>query len=131
MLSRFKFLNSQIIPFGIVAITSVIFELALYTSLFEIFNLDPKISSPIAQIFSLVLNFTLNKLYVFKTGKTLNLKEIIGYLSIWLLNFIVTTVLMSALIGNLEIYPTILRLFVIFVMFGFNFLSEKYLIFKK
>jgi putative flippase GtrA len=123
--------HHQILIFGFVAVASALFELGLYTALFELIKISPLTSSPIAQIASMVFNFSLNKFFTFKTGKTFKIQEAGGYFVVWLLNLFVTTIIMAYLIQNTSIYPTLIRVIVIFIMFFFNYFAMKRLVFKK
>lgn len=126
-----KLLKSKLFKFLLVAGASALFELVLYTILFEVLNIHPITSSPIAQIASMVFNFTLNKLFTFGTGKKFRIKEAVGYFIIWLLNLFVTTVLMAYLISNTLIYPTVIRFVVMVIMFLFNYIVMKKFVFKE
>jgi putative flippase GtrA len=126
-----KLLNTSIISFAIIAGLSMVFELSFYTLLFEILKVDKVVSSPIAQAVSMVFNFSLNKIFTFKTGKEFNLKEVVGYLGVWLVNLTVTTILMGILTQVTQIYPTIIRFAIMVLMFFFNFFALKIFVFKE
>lgn len=121
----------KLAKFLTVAGVSAIFELVVYTTLFEILLISPVTSSTIAQVLSMIFNFILNKLFTFKTGRGFNLREAVGYLTIWGINLFVTTILMAYLIENTQIYPTVLRFGVMILMFFFNFFTLKHLVFKQ
>ena len=121
----------KLFVFAIVALLSAICELALYTFLFEILYIGELQSVPIAQVTSMIFNFSLNKLFTFKTGKKFKLVEFGKYIFIWLINILVTTVAMNFLLANTGIYPTVSRFIVMLIMFFFNFFAQKLFIFNK
>lgn len=123
--------NLGLLAFAIVALLSAIFEISLYTFLFEIIEIDPVSASPISQICSMVFNFTLNKFFTFKAGRSNALSQFSRFFILWLFNLLITTVWMYVFVNYTEIYPTISRFAIMIIIFFFNYFISKKLIFKK
>lgn len=126
-----EFINSKFFRFLFVAVLSIVFELAVFTLLFTVIRADPVLSSPIAQVFSMIFNFTLNKLFTFKTEKKHLVRETVGYFIVWLINVGISTALIAIVLGITDIYPTIVRFGIIVIMFFLNFYLLKTFVFNK
>jgi putative flippase GtrA len=113
--------NIRILKFFFVALVTLLSEITLFTILISILGLNPIIASPLGQVFGVIINFTLNKLFTFQVGKKLIWGEIWRYALVWIANVLISTMLLSILLSFIDIHPSIIRVFIIGVMFFFNY----------
>jgi len=122
---------SKIIKFFLVSVVTLISEVLFFTILISFLFVSPIIASPIGQVFGVIINFTLNKIFTFNSGKYLRWFEIWRYALVWILNVVISTILLSLFLSITNIYPTIIRMVIIGIMFFFNYFSISRFVFVK
>lgn len=114
------------------------FSFILDISLFAVFSkiilrtLSAKIfiSTICARIISSVINFLLNKNYVFKSDANY-LKSAVKYVTLVIVQMLVSATAVSLIVGYFEFEEVIVKFFVDVILFFINYFVQRIFIFKR
>jgi putative flippase GtrA len=125
---QIKKLSNEIINYFIVGIVAVLVDLISYLLLFNQFSFNLSNSKRISYVLGAIVSFILNKKITFKSNKK-SIKEPILFSLIYISSFILNSIIhdFSILYFNSLISFSIATFFSIV----FNFIGQKFVVFKK
>ena len=125
---QIKKLSNEIINYFIVGIVAVLVDLISYLLLFNQFSFNLSNSKRISYVLGAIVSFILNKKITFKSNKK-SIKEPILFSLIYISSFILNSIIhdFSILYFNSLISFSIATFFSIV----FNFIGQKFIVFKK
>ena len=89
------------------------------------------ISSYIARCISSIVNYIVNKKYVFKNKKKKNYKAFIGYFLLVVINITISGLLVAKIYNYIHFNVTLIKVVIDTVIFFVNYFLQKLIIFKK
>lgn len=89
------------------------------------------ISSYIARAISSIVNYVVNKKYVFKNEKKRNYKAFIEYFLLVIINITVSGLLVTKIYNYIHFNVTIIKVVIDTIIFFVNYFLQKLIIFKK
>ncbi len=89
------------------------------------------ISSYIARAISSIVNYVVNKKYVFKNEKKRNYKAFIEYFLLVIINITVSGLLVTKIYNYIHLNVTIIKVVIDMIIFFVNYFLQKLIIFKK
>ena len=89
------------------------------------------ISSYIARCISSIVNYIVNKKYVFKNKKKKNYKAFIGYFLLVVINVTISGLLVAKIYNYIHFNVTLIKVVIDTVIFFVNYFLQKLIIFKK
>ena len=119
----------EIIKFSLSSLISFIIDYLLYTLLI-ILSSNLVLSNISARIISTIINYTINKNFVFQNKKHI-LKTSIKYFTLAIIILIINTSILNILVHKLSINAIIAKLFVEMFLFTISYIIQHKIIFKK
>ncbi|NOY96962.1 MAG: GtrA family protein [Chlorobi bacterium] len=127
-----KILDEQIIRFTIIGGITASIDYGIMFCLIEFFSINYLIATGIGFIAGSVLNYLLSILWVFERGRYKNQTiEFTLFLLFTLIGFVLNHLVMWVGVDFLYISYMIVKIFSLVVITLFNYLSKKYLVFKR
>jgi putative flippase GtrA len=120
----------QIIRFIITGALSAGLEFFVYTTLIAYFQLHYQYSNVLAFIAANVLNYSLSRNWVFVKGRHSASVEFIAFAVVALIGLGLNILILWALIGHMQVDYRIAKIFAIFIVVIWNFISKKTLVFQ-
>ncbi len=127
-----KILDEQIIRFTIIGGITASIDYGIMFCLIEFFSINYLIATGIGFIAGSVLNYLLSILWVFERGRYKNQTiEFTLFLLFTLIGFVLNHLIMWVGVDFLYISYMIVKIFSLVVITLFNYISKKYLVFKR
>ena len=126
-----KKLLIQIIKFAIVGVIATLIDLGVLVALKEWMNVDVLIASAIAFCISVVANYILSMLFVFKGGKNGKVKEFMIFVILSIGGLLINQFIMWFGTEVVDIYYIIVKAFALFFVPVYNFITRKIFLEKK
>ncbi|VAW20111.1 hypothetical protein MNBD_BACTEROID01-281 [hydrothermal vent metagenome] len=127
-----KVLDEQFIRFTIIGGATASIDYGIMYCLIEVFSINYLIATGIGFIVGSVLNYLLSILWVFERGRYKNQTiEFSLFLLFTLIGFVLNHLVMWVGVDFLYISYMIVKIFSLVVITLFNYLSKKYLVFKR
>lgn len=123
-----------IILYLVFGVLTTLINIATYTFLTKVFNINYLISNIIAWILSVIFAYITNKLYVFESKsfkKSILLKEILSFFAARLFSLGVDMSFMYITIGILKYNDILMKVFSNIIVIILNYVFSKFIIFKK
>lgn len=124
--------NGQVFRFAIVGLVCAAIEFLLFTLLYAHFDLDYLVANVIAVVVAILLNYFLSREFVFQRSKYALTTEIASFISFSVAAIILNQLVLWLLVEKIDI-PQVLwcKVIAIVVVSVFNFLTKKYIVFRK
>lgn len=123
-----------IILYLVFGVLTTLINIATYTFLTKVFNINYLISNIIAWILSVIFAYITNKLYVFESKsfkKSILLKEILSFFAARLFSLGVDMSFMYITIGLLKYNDILMKVLSNIIVIILNYVFSKFIIFKK
>ena len=123
-----------IILYLVFGVLTTLINIATYTLLTKVFNINYLISNIIAWILSVIFAYITNKLYVFESKsfkKSILLKEILSFFAARLFSLGVDMSFMYITIGILKYNDILMKVLSNIIVIILNYVFSKFIIFKK
>ena len=120
-----KKLILQIIKFGIVGVIAAIIDFAVLTLLKEVFDVDVLLASGIAFSVSVIANYILSMLFVFKGKKCSKVKEFIIFVALSIGGLLVNQLIMWLGAEVFNFYYLLVKVFACIFVAAYNFITRK------
>ena len=125
---QIKKLSTEIINYIIVGIVAVLVDLISYLLLFDQFSFNLSNSKRISYILGAIVSFILNKKITFKSNKK-SIKEPILFSLIYISSFILNSIIHDF---SILYFNSLISFFIAtFFSIVFNFIGQKFIVFKK
>ena len=89
------------------------------------------LSSYVARVISSVVNYIVNKKYVFKNEKKKNYKAFIEYFLLVIINITISGLLVTKVYNYIHLNATFIKVFIDSIIFIVNYFLQKLIIFRK
>lgn len=126
-----KKLIIQLIKFGIVGVVATVIDFGVLMLLKEIFCIDVLISSAVSFAVSVIANYILSMLFVFKGGKNSKLKEFVVFVLLSIGGLIINQFIMWLGTEFLSLYYLWVKVFACVFVPVYNFVTRKIFLEKK
>ena len=126
-----KKLMIQLIKFGIVGIIATVIDFCVLIFMTDVLKVDVLLSTPVAFIVSLIANYVLIMMFVFKGGKNSKTKEFILFVVLSIGGLILTEALMWLGTDKMGINYKAVKIFVCVIVPVYNFITRKIFLEKK
>ena len=126
-----KKLIIQLIKFGIVGVIATLIDLAVLMVLKEILDVDVLAASAVAFSVSVIANYILSMLFVFKGGKNGKIKEFIIFVVLSVGGLLLNQLLMWLGTEILAVYYLWVKVFACVFVPIYNFVTRKIFLEKK
>ena len=126
-----KNLILQLIKFGIVGVIAAVIDFGVLMFLNEIIHLDVLLSSALAFSASVIVNYILSMLFVFKGGKNSKTKEFIIFVALSIGGLLINQFIMWLGTEILTIYYIRVKIFACIFVPIYNFVTRKIFLEKK
>ena len=121
--------NKKFIKYVISGGFAALFEFVTF-SILHWMKSDLLICQCISYIAGLLVSFSLNKIWVFKS-KSKALRQLFQYVLLAIINLLLTSIIISILVDNLKINGYIAKIIVMGCVVAWNFILYKLVIFKE
>ena len=108
--------------------SSSIVDLGLFTVFFELIKKDTY-ASILARIISSLYNYIINRKIVFNSNEN-KFKSFVSYYLLVIIQMFFSTFLVHILFKIINVYPTVIKIFVDLIIFFINYFVQKFYIFK-
>lgn len=126
-----KKLIIQLIKFGIVGVVATLIDMAVLVVLKEFLNVDVLPASAAAFAVSVIANYILSMLFVFKGGKNSKVKEFIIFIALSIGGLLLNQFIMWLGTEVLTAYYLWVKLFALVFVPVYNFVTRKIFLEKK
>ena len=126
-----KELIIQLIKFGIVGVVATVIDFGTLMILTEIMNIDVLVSSAVAFSVSVIANYILSMLFVFKGGKNGKVKEFILFVVLSIGGLLINQFIMWLGTEILTVYYLWVKIFACIFVPIYNFVTRKIFLEKK
>ena len=126
-----KKLIIQLIKFGIVGVIATVIDLGVLVFLKEIIHIDVLIASTVSFSVSVTANYILSMLFVFKGNENSKIKEFIIFVALSVGGLILNQLVMWLGTEVLNLYYLLVKLFAMFFVPIYNFVTRKIFLEKK
>ena len=126
-----KKLLIQLIKFGIVGVIATLVDLGVLMFLKEKMNVDVLVSSAVAFTVSVIANYILSMMFVFKGGKNGKVKEFLIFVVLSIGGLVLNQFLMWLGTEILMIYYIWVKFFAMLFVPAYNFITRKIFLEKK
>ena len=120
-----KKLIIQLIKFGIVGVIATLIDLGVLMLLTELLNVDVLISSAVSFTVSVVANYILSMLFVFKSGKNSKVKEFIIFVLLSIGGLLINQFIMWIGTEFMSVYYLWVKAFATVFVPIYNFVTRK------
>ena len=130
-LNKYKTIFTYLLSSGLSFIVDIIsFSIILYF-IKDIFVDAILLSSYVARGISSVVNYIVNKKYVFKNEKKRNYKAFIEYFLLVIINITISGLLVTKVYNYIHLNATFIKVIIDSIIFIINYFLQKLVIFKK
>ena len=126
-----KKLIIQLIKFGIVGVIATVVDLGVLMLLKEILGIDVLISSAISFSVSVIANYILSMLFVFKSSQNSKIKEFIIFVLLSIGGLLLNQFIMWIGTEFISVYYLWVKVFAMFFVPIYNFVTRKIFLEKK
>ena len=126
-----KKLIIQLIKFGIVGVIATLIDLAVLMVLKEILYIDVLVASAAAFLVSVIANYILSILFVFKSGKNSKVKEFVIFVVLSIGGLLLNQFIMWIGTEIMTIYYLWVKVFALVFVPIYNFITRKIFLEKK
>lgn len=126
-----KKLIIQLIKFGIVGVIATLIDLAVLMVLKEILYIDVLVASAAAFLVSVIANYILSMLFVFKSGKNSKVKEFVIFVVLSIGGLLLNQFIMWIGTEIMTIYYLWVKVFALVFVPIYNFITRKIFLEKK
>ena len=120
-----KKLIIQLIKFGIVGVIATIIDFGVLILLKEVLGVYVLIASAVSFAASVVVNYMLSMMYVFKGGNGSKIKEFIVFVLLSAGGLLINEIIMWIGIENMSIYYIWVKIFACIFVLLYNFITRK------
>lgn len=120
-----KKLFIQLIKFGIVGVIATLIDLGVLMLLTELLNVDVLISSAVSFTVSVVANYILSMLFVFKSGNNSKVKEFIVFVLLSIGGLLINQLIMWIGTEFMSVYYLWVKAFATVFVPIYNFVTRK------
>lgn len=130
-LNKYKTIFTYLLSSGLSFVVDIIaFSIILYFIKDRFVNAI-LLSSYTARAISSVVNYFVNKKYVFKNEKKRNYKAFIEYFLLVIINITISGLLVTKVYNYIHLNATFIKVIIDFIIFIINYFLQKLVIFKK
>lgn len=130
-LNKYKTVFTYLLSSGLSFIVDIIsFSIILYF-IKDRFVDSILLSSYVARVISSVVNYIVNKKYVFKNEKKRNYKAFIEYFLLVIINITISGLLVTKVYNYIHLNATFIKVIIDSIIFIINYFLQKLVIFKK
>lgn len=130
-LNKYKTVFTYLLSSGLSFIVDIIsFSIILYF-IKDRFVDAILLSSYVARAISSVVNYIVNKKYVFKNEKKRNYKAFIEYFLLVIINITISGLLVTKVYNYIHLNATFIKVIIDFIIFIINYFLQKLVIFRK
>lgn len=130
-LNKYKTVFTYLLSSGLSFIVDIIsFSIILYF-IKDRFVDAILLSSYVARVISSVVNYIVNKKYVFKNEKKRNYKAFIEYFLLVIINITISGLLVTKVYNYIHLNATFIKVIIDSIIFIINYFLQKLVIFKK
>jgi len=124
--------NGQVFRFLLVGLACATVEFGLFSLLYAPFGMDYLVANAIAVVIAILMNYFLSREFVFQRSKYAIATEIVSFVSFSVLAIILNQLVLWLLVDQLDI-PQVLwcKVVAIVIVSVFNFLTKKYIVFRR
>ena len=126
-----KKLVLQLVKFGAVGVVATIIDFGVLTLLKEILNIDVLVASTISFSVSVIVNYILSILFVFKSSQNNKLKEFIVFVVLSIGGLFLNQFIMWIGVEFFSMYYLLVKAFATFLVPVYNFATRKIFLEKK
>lgn len=126
-----KKLLIQLFKFGIVGVVATIIDFGVLTLLKEIFGVDVLLASAISFSVSVIANYILSILFVFKSAQSNKLKEFVIFVVLSVGGLLLNQLIMWIGTEFVSVYYLWVKVFATFFVPIYNFVTRKIFLEKK
>ena len=126
-----KKLIIQLIKFGIVGVIATVIDLCVLIFLKEIINLDILVASAVAFCVSVIANYILSMMFVFKGNENSKLKEFIVFVALSIGGLLLNQFIMWLGTEIFTVYYLWIKVFALVFVPIYNFITRKIFLEKK
>lgn len=130
ILNKYKIILTYLLSSGISFVVDILAFSLLLLLLRNKVSADILIASYLARAISSIVNYIINKRYVFKNEKRRNYKAFIEYFLLVIINITVSGLLVSKIYSYIHMNATLIKIFVDLFIFFVNYYLQKLVIFK-
>ncbi|MBL7084036.1 MAG: GtrA family protein [Candidatus Aminicenantes bacterium] len=120
-----RFMDLRFLKFLAVGLTTMVVQFSSFAMMWDIFHLPQRLSVSISYIAAVTFHFLSNRFFTFQAGNADVFKQLIKYIIIVCLNYIITIVVVDVCVKTLFLSPYIgvMAAIATTVMTGFLFLK--------
>ena len=126
-----KNLIIQLIKFGIVGVIATLIDLAVLMLLKEFMHVDVLVASAVAFSLSVIANYILSMLFVFKSGESSKSKEFLIFLALSIGGLLLNQFIMWLGTEIMTAYYLLAKVFALVFVPIYNFITRKIFLEKK
>ena len=131
LINKYKTIITYLLSSGLSFIVDIVaFSIIIYF-IKNKFTESILISSYIARCISSIVNYVVNKKYVFKNEKKRNYKAFIEYFLLVIINITLSGLLVTKIYNYIHFNVTIIKVVIDMIIFFVNYFLQKLIIFKK
>lgn len=125
-------INGQVFRFILVGLACAAIEFVLFTLLYTRFEIDYLVANVIAVVVAILMNYFLSREFVFQRSKYAMGTEIVSFVSFSIAAIILNQLVLWLLVEKIDIHQVLWsKVIAIVVVSVFNFLTKKYIVFRK
>lgn len=119
--------------FSVVGVLNTFVDFLMFTAAYQLIGIHYTQSQVIGYSFGIINSFILNKNWTFEGGNTKKKTplELVQFVIVNICTLIITLFCMKALVNNLSLNVYLAKIIITFIAQGINFVSYRFLIFKK
>ena len=124
----------EIFFYGIFGVGATVINIASYQVFAKICGIPYLVANVLAWILAFIFAFITNKLFVFESkswGRSVAMKEFLGFLSARLATGILDTALMWVFVSVIRIDDTLSKVIINLLVIVINYIASKFFIFKR
>lgn len=130
-INKYRTIITYLLSSGLSFIVDIVaFSIIIYF-LKDNFTENILISSYVARAISSIVNYIVNKKYVFKNEKKKNYKAFIEYFLLVIINITISGLLVTKIYSYIYINVTLIKVVIDTIIFFINYFLQKLIIFKK
>ena len=120
-----RFMDLRFLKFLAVGLTTMVVQFSSFALMWEIFHLPQRLSVSISYLTAVIFHFLSNRLFTFQAGNANVYKQLVKYIIVTCLNYVITIVVVEVCVKVffLSPYMGVMAAIATTVMTGFLFLK--------
>ena len=126
-----KKLIIQLFKFGVVGVIALLIDVGVLMLLKEVFSVPVLVASAVSFCVSITVNYSLSMLFVFESKDDNKIKEFVFFVLLSIGGLILNQIIMWLGIKIFDIYYLAAKVFAVFVVAMYNFITRKIFLEKR